>query len=112
MSASAHIQPDSDGSRAILENGEVRATYPRRAIRQSVLWKAEVRDRALSIDNLTLYRIMAIFMADLRRRSVDFHDLPIHWPMPPGFFCCSGFILIQPILVGSNKAIWARAICA
>jgi len=72
MSGSAHIQPDGDGGWAILENGEIRATYPSHAIRLSVLWKAEVRDRAFSIDNLTLDRIMAIFTADLRHRSVDF----------------------------------------
>jgi hypothetical protein len=72
MSASAKIQPDDKGNWVILENGEVRATYPRHAIRFSVLWKAEVRDKESSTDNLTLDRIMAIFAADLRRRSVDF----------------------------------------
>ena len=72
MSASAHIQPDGDGRWAILENGEVRATYPSPAIRMSVIWKAEVRDREPSTDNLTLDRIMAILTADLRHRSVDF----------------------------------------
>jgi hypothetical protein len=72
ISASAHIQPDGDGRWAILENGEVRATYPSQAIRLSVLWKAAVRDRELSVDILTLDRIMAIFTADLCRRSVDF----------------------------------------
>jgi hypothetical protein len=72
MSASAHIQPDSNGNWAILENGEVRATYPSHAIRLSVVWKGAVRDRELSTDNLTLDRIMAILTADLRDRSVDF----------------------------------------
>jgi hypothetical protein len=72
MSASAHIQPHGDGNWAILENGEVRATYPSHAIRLSVIWKAEVRDRELRSDNLTLDRTMAIFTADLRHRSVDF----------------------------------------
>jgi hypothetical protein len=72
MSASARIQPDGEGNWIILENGEVRATYPSHAIRFSVLWKAEVRDRESSADNLTLDRIMAIFTADLRRRNVDF----------------------------------------
>ena len=72
MSASAKIQPDGDGNWTILENGEVRATYPSHAIRFSVLWKAEVRDGKSSTDNLTLDRIMAIFTADLRHRSVDF----------------------------------------
>ena len=39
-------------------------------------WKAEVRDRRSSTENLTLDR-MAIFMADLRHRDIDFHILPI-----------------------------------
>jgi hypothetical protein len=73
MSASAAIQPDGDGNWTILENGKVRATYPNHAIRFSVLWKAEVRDRESKPDNLTLDRIMAIFIADLRRRGIDFH---------------------------------------
>jgi hypothetical protein len=73
MSASATIQPDGDANWTILENGEVRATYPSRAIRFSVLWKAEVRDREPQPDHLTLDRIMAIFIPDLRRRGIDFH---------------------------------------
>lgn len=71
-SASAHIQSDGDGGWAILENGEIRATYPSHAIRLSVVWKAAVRDRELKTDNLTLDRIVTIFTADLRHRSVDF----------------------------------------
>jgi hypothetical protein len=73
MSASATIQPDGDANWTILENGEVRATYPSRAIRFSVLWKAEVRNREPQPDHLTLHRIMAIFIPDLRRRGIDFH---------------------------------------
>jgi len=72
MSASAKIQPDGEGNWIILENGEVRATYPSHAIRFSVLWKAEVRNGNPGIDHLTLDRIMEIFTADLRDRSVDF----------------------------------------
>jgi len=72
MSASAKIQSDGEGNWIILENGDVRATYPSHAIRFSVLWKAAVRDRRSSTDNLTLDRIMAIFTADLRDRSVEF----------------------------------------
>jgi hypothetical protein len=73
MSASAHIEPDGDGNWAILENGEVRATYPSHAIRLSILWKAEVRDKKSRPDNLTLDQTMEIFTADLRHRDVDFH---------------------------------------
>jgi hypothetical protein len=61
MSASAHIQLDGDGNWSILENGEVRATYPGRAIRLPAIWKTAVRDRESSTDNLTLDRITAIF---------------------------------------------------
>lgn len=73
MSASAMIQPDGEGNWTILENGEVRATYPCKAIRLSVLWKAEVRDRRSSTDDLTLDRIMAIFTEDLCHRGVAYH---------------------------------------
>jgi hypothetical protein len=73
ISASAKIQPDGDGNWIIFENGEVRATYASRAIRFSVLWKAEVRNGEPRPDDLTLDRTMEIFVADLRRRSIDFH---------------------------------------
>jgi hypothetical protein len=69
---SAQIQPDKDGNRSILENGEIRSTYPSRAIRFSILWKAAIGDRQANADDLTLDRIMAIFTTDLRRRSVEF----------------------------------------
>jgi hypothetical protein len=72
ISASAHIQPDGDGCWTIVENGEVRATYPSHAIRLSIVWKAEVRDTESITDNLTLDRIMEIFTANLRHQSVDF----------------------------------------
>ena len=72
ISASASIQPDGSGNWIILENGEVRATYPSHALRFSVLWKAEVRDGQSRPNNLTLDRVMAIFTADLRHRGVEF----------------------------------------
>jgi hypothetical protein len=72
MSASAKIQPDGEGNWIILDNGKVRDTYPRHAIRFSVLWKAEVGNGNPGIDRLTLDRIMEIFTADLRQRNVDF----------------------------------------
>jgi hypothetical protein len=67
-----HIEPDAERSWSILENGEVRAAYPSHAIRLSVIWKAAIRDRESSTDNLTIDRIMAIFTAELRHRNVDF----------------------------------------
>lgn len=75
ISAAAQIQPAGDGNWAIVENGEIRATFPDRAIRLSIVWKAEIRDKELKGDILNLDRIMTIFKADLRRRSLDF-DLP------------------------------------
>jgi hypothetical protein len=72
MSAAAKIQPDGNGKWEVLENGEVRATYPRQAIRFSILWKAGVRGRKSGTDNLTLDRIMSIFTVDLRHRGVNF----------------------------------------
>lgn len=73
ISASATIQPDGDGNWTIFENGEVRATYPSHAMRFSVLWKAEVRDRGSKPDRLTLDRIMTIFISDIHHRGIDFH---------------------------------------
>lgn len=73
MSALAKIQPDGAGNWIILENGEVRATYPNHAIRFSIPWKAEVPHNESRPDHLTLDRIMGIFMADLRHRCIDFH---------------------------------------
>ena len=76
MSASATIQPGGDGNWTILEDGEVRATYPSRAIRFSVLWEAEVRNGNSRPYDLTLDQIMAIFTEDLRHRGIDFHVPP------------------------------------
>jgi hypothetical protein len=72
MSAAAQIQFDGDGNWSILENGQIRATYPSHAIRFSVLWKAGIGDRESKADNLTLDRIMSILAADLGHRHVDF----------------------------------------
>ena len=72
ISSAAQIQSDTDGNWSILENGEVRVTYPNSAIRFSILWKAAIGERASNSDNLTLDRLMSIFSADLRHRSVEF----------------------------------------
>lgn len=71
MSASAEVRPDGEGKWIILQDGEIRATYPSHAIRFSILWKAEVRNGESKPDNLTLDRTMDIFIADLRHRSID-----------------------------------------
>jgi hypothetical protein len=72
VSAAAQIQSDGDGHWSILENGEVCAMYPDSAIRFSILWKAAIGGKASNSDNLTLDRIISIFSADLRHRSVEF----------------------------------------
>jgi len=72
MSAVAQIQPHGEGHWSILEDGEVRAAYPCRAIRFSILWKAAIGARQSDADDLTLDRIMTIFTSDLRHRTVDF----------------------------------------
>ena len=72
MSAAAQIHSNGDGNWSILENGEIRATYPSHGIRFSILWKAAIGERQPNTGNLTLDRITAIFTADLRHRSVDF----------------------------------------
>ncbi|MBV9561707.1 MAG: hypothetical protein JOY90_14855 [Bradyrhizobium sp.] len=87
ISPSAQIQPARDGTWEIVENGEVRATYPGRAVRLSLVWKAEVRDRESKNDNLDLDRVMAIFTADLRRRNVDFD-------MPPDPLASAAWLLV------------------
>ena len=72
MSAAAEIRPDGAGSWIVLENEEVRASYPSDSIRFSVLWKAEIRNSDSKPVDLTLDRIMEIFISDLRHRKVDF----------------------------------------
>lgn len=72
ISPAAQIHWNGDGNWSILENREVRATYPHHAIRFSVLWKAAIGGRKSNADDLTLDRIMEIFTADLRHRRVDF----------------------------------------
>ena len=72
MSSAAHIQPDCNGNWTVLENGEIVAMYPSNAIRFSVVWKATVGARELDKVALTFDRIMEIFTADLRHRSVEF----------------------------------------
>ena len=72
ISPAAQIHWNGDGNWSILENREVRATYPHHAIRFSILWKAAIGDRKSNAGDLTLDRIMAIFTADLHHRRVDF----------------------------------------
>jgi hypothetical protein len=98
MSVSAQIHSNGDGNWSILENGEVRATYPSHAIRFSILWKAAIGDRASNADNLTLDRIMSIFSTDLRHRGVDFQA-----PSDP-LADTAWILLLQRIYAGSTDS--------
>jgi hypothetical protein len=71
LTPAAEIRPAGLGAWEIVENGETRATYPSSAIRLSLVWKG-IRESESQSELLTLDRVMSIFIADLRRRSIDF----------------------------------------
>ena len=71
ITPAAEIRPVGREAWEIVENGETRATYPSSAIRLSLVWKA-IRESESPSELLTLDRVMSIFSADLRRRSIDF----------------------------------------
>jgi hypothetical protein len=71
MTSAAEIRPVGRGAWEIVENGEPRVSYPSSAIRFSLLWKA-IRESEAHSELLTLDRVMSIFVADFRRRSIDF----------------------------------------
>jgi hypothetical protein len=98
MSGAAQIHWNGDGNWSILENGEVRATYPNHAIRFSILWKAAIGDKQANVEDLSLDRIMAIFAADLRRRSVKFQ-------MPSDPLADTAWILLLQRVYAGPKAI-------
>lgn len=71
MTAAAELHTVGDDTWAIVDNGEIRATYPVSAVRLSLVWKANLEGEANS-ELLDLDRVMSIFIADLLRRKVDF----------------------------------------
>ena len=71
ITSAAEIRPVGSAAWEITENGETRATYPSGAIRLSLVWKA-IRKSDADSELLTLDRVMSVFIADLRRRSIDF----------------------------------------
>jgi hypothetical protein len=71
MTAAAELRAVGGNIWAIVENGEVRATYPFSAVRLSLVWKANLESQADS-ESLSLDQVMSIFIADLRKRKVDF----------------------------------------
>ena len=71
MTAAAELHAVDDDTWAIVENGEIRATYPSNAVRLSLVWKADLEAEANS-ESLNLDRVMSIFIADLHKRKVSF----------------------------------------
>jgi len=94
ISAEARIQPVGHGNWVILENGEVRATYPAtRFDRFSGRRKFGAAEAAPTIS-----RSIALWQS-LRRISaieaLTFTCLPIRWTTPHGFFFCRESTLVQ-----------------
>jgi hypothetical protein len=71
MTAAAELRAVGGDTWAIVENGEIRATYPFNAVRLSLVWKASLEPEADS-ESVNLDRVMSIFIADLRKRKVYF----------------------------------------
>jgi hypothetical protein len=71
MTTAAELRAVGGDTWAIVENGKVRATYPFNAVRLSLVWKADLQLDANS-ESLNLDRVMSVFIADLRKRKVDF----------------------------------------
>ncbi|MBV8139560.1 MAG: hypothetical protein JO121_28595 [Deltaproteobacteria bacterium] len=71
MTAAAELHAVGGDTWAIVENGEVRATYPFNAVRLSLVWKADLEPEDTS-EPLDLDRVMTIFIADLGQRKADF----------------------------------------
>jgi len=71
MTAAAELHAVGDDTWAIVENGEIRATYPFSAVRLSLVWKANLEDKP-NPELLGLDRVMSIFIADLHKRNVAF----------------------------------------
>ena len=71
MTAAAELHAAGDDTWGIVENGEIRATYPFSAVRLSLVWKANLEDKP-NPELLGLDRVMSIFIADLQKRNVAF----------------------------------------
>jgi hypothetical protein len=71
MTAAAELRAVGGDTWAIVDNGEVRATYPFDAVRLCLVWKANLEAEANS-DSLDLDQVMSVFIADLRRRNIEF----------------------------------------
>ena len=71
MTVAAELRAVDGDTWAIVENGEVRATYPFKAVRLSLVWKANLEYED-DPESLNLDQVMTIFIANLRKRRIDF----------------------------------------
>ncbi len=71
MTGAAKLQAVGNDNWAIVEDGEIRATYPSSAVRLSLVWKADLEDE-VNPQSLNLDRVMSIFIADLHQRNLEF----------------------------------------
>src|SRR5262245_36880961 len=71
MTAAAELHAVGDDTWAIVENGEIRATYPASAVRLSLVWKANLEDKP-NPELLGLDRLMSMLIDDLHKRNVAF----------------------------------------
>jgi hypothetical protein len=74
MGASAEIRLDADGGWSIFDQNECRARYPKKAVRLSVVWKADVRLEGANPaewEPLTAPHIFQILQHDVRQRGVS-----------------------------------------
>jgi hypothetical protein len=71
MTSAAEIRPTDRDAWAIVENGEVRAVYPSKEIRLSLVWKANLETDP-KVESLNVDHVMNLFVSDLRQRNVDF----------------------------------------
>lgn len=83
ITAGAELRAMGDNTWAIVENGEIRATYPFSAVRLSLVWKADLEGEA-NPELLSLDRVMSIFITDLRKRKVDFVSQRTRCPIRHG----------------------------
>ena len=83
MTAAAELRAVGSDTWAIVENGEVRATYPFNAVRLSLVWKANFETEADS-ESLNLDRVMNIFVADLRKLKLIFVSQGARCPIRHG----------------------------
>jgi hypothetical protein len=71
MTAAAELHAIRSETWAIVENSEIRATYPSSAVRLSIVWKGNIESEA-NPELLSLDRVMSICIADLRKREIGF----------------------------------------